>query len=142
MAQTARDGIWQMLVKAGIKHCNGIFGDALNPLIDALRRNGRIDFVHVRPDEYDVFAAIAEAYLTRNPVVGCGTHGPGVTHLFNGLMNARKEDAPVIAIDGDLEMKLIDTSALEILNPHKFFDAARHHVGRILKSRDPKPPYE
>jgi glyoxylate carboligase len=64
-------------VKAGVKRCYGIVGDALNPVIDALRRNGRIEFIHVRHEEYGVLAAVAEAYLTDNPVVVCGTAGPG-----------------------------------------------------------------
>jgi NADPH:quinone reductase-like Zn-dependent oxidoreductase len=44
----------------------------------------------VRHEEYGVFAAVADAYFTGNPVVVCGTAGPGVTHLFTGLMDARK----------------------------------------------------
>src|SRR5579859_1790545 len=78
-----------MLANAGVKRCYGIVGDALNPFIDALRRNGRIDFIQVRNEEYGVFAAVAEAYLTGDPVAVCGTAGPGVVHLFNGLMDAR-----------------------------------------------------
>ncbi len=84
-------------------------GDALNPVIDALRRNGKIEFIHVRHEEYGVFAAVADAYLTGNPVAVCGTAGPGVVHLFNGLMDARKEGAPIIAIAGDVETSLMDT---------------------------------
>jgi len=42
---------------------------ALNPVVDALRRNGHIEFVHVRHEEYGVFAAVADAYLTGKPVV-------------------------------------------------------------------------
>jgi pyruvate dehydrogenase (quinone) len=86
-----------------VQRCYGIVGDALNPVIDALHRNGKIEFVHVRHEEYGVFAAVAEAYFTDRPVVVCGTAGPGVTHLFNGLMDARKEGAPIIAIAGDVE---------------------------------------
>jgi pyruvate dehydrogenase (quinone) len=132
MAQKVADVMWEMLAKAGVKRCYGIVGDALNPVIDALRRNGEIEFVHVRHEEYGVFAAVAEAYLTGNPVVVCGTAGPGVTHLFNGLMDARKEGAAVIAIAGDVETKLMDTAALEELNPYKFFDAACLYIGRIV----------
>jgi pyruvate dehydrogenase (quinone) len=29
-----------MLADAGVKRCYGIIGDALNPIIDALHRNG------------------------------------------------------------------------------------------------------
>src|SRR5262245_3674373 len=90
--------LWEMLVNAGAKRWYGIVGDALNPVIDALRRNGNVDFVHVRNEEYSVFAAVAEAYFTGEPVAVCGMVGPGVVHLFNGLMDARKERAPVIAI--------------------------------------------
>ena len=132
MSLNVADLMWQMLEAAGVKRCYGIVGDALNPVIDALRRNGKIEFIHVRHEEYGVFAAVAEAYLSGNPVVVCGTAGPGVTHLFNGLMDARKEGAPVIAIAGDIETRLMDTSALEELNPYKFFDTACLYVGRVV----------
>jgi pyruvate dehydrogenase (quinone) len=132
MAQNVADVLWEMLAKAGVKRCYGIVGDALNPVIDALRRNGKIEFIHVRNEEYGVFAAVAESYLSGAPVVVCGTAGPGVTHLFNGLMDARKEGAAVIAIAGDVETGLIDTAALEELNPYKFFDTACLYVGRVV----------
>jgi len=132
MSRNVADLLWETLEKAGVKRCYGIVGDALNPVIDALRRNGKIEFIHVRHEEYGVFAAVADAYFTGAPVAVCGTAGPGVTHLFNGLMDARKEGAPVIAIAGDVETKLIDTAALEELNPYKFFDTACLYVGRIV----------
>jgi pyruvate dehydrogenase (quinone) len=132
MTRNVADLMWEMLQRAGVKRCYGIVGDALNPVIDALRRNGNVDFVHVRNEEYGVFAAVAESYFTGNPVAVCGTAGPGVTHLFNGLMDARKEGAAVIAIAGDVESKLIDTAALEELNPYKFFDAAALYIGRVV----------
>ena len=124
--------LWEMLANAGVKRCYGIVGDALNPVIDGLRRNGTIEFIHVRHEEYGVFAAVAEAYLTGNPVAVCGTAGPGVVHLFNGLMDARKEGAPIIAIAGDVETSLIDTEALEELNPYKFFETASLYTGRLV----------
>jgi len=132
MSRKVADILWEMLANAGVKRCYGIVGDALNPVIDGLRRNGNIELIHVRHEEYGVFAAVAEAYLTGNPAVVCGTAGPGVVHLFNGLMDARKEGAPVIAIAGDVETSLMDTAALEELNPYKFFDAASLYTGRVV----------
>ncbi len=132
MERRVADVMWEMLANAGVKRCYGIVGDALNPVIDALRRNGEIEFIHVRHEEYGVFAAVAESYLSGNPVAVCGTAGPGVTHLFNGLMDARKEGAAIIAIAGDVETRLIDTAALEELNPYKFFDTACLYVGRVV----------
>jgi pyruvate dehydrogenase (quinone) len=132
MARTVADVMWTMLAQAGVTRCYGIVGDALNPVVDALRRNGKIELIHVRHEEYGVFAAVAESYLTGKPVVVCGTAGPGVTHLFNGLMDARKEGAAVIAIAGDVETRIMDTSALEELNPYQFFEAAALYVGRVV----------
>jgi pyruvate dehydrogenase (quinone) len=132
MALNVADVLWQMLVNAGVRRCYGIVGDALNPVIDALRRNGNVDFVHVRNEEYGVFAAVADAYFTGAPVVVCGTAGPGVVHLFNGLMDARKERAPVIAIAGDVETMLMDTSALEEMNPYQFFQTASLYTARLV----------
>jgi pyruvate dehydrogenase (quinone) len=132
MSKKVADLLWEMLANAGVKRCYGIVGDALNPVIDALRRNGKIELIHVRHEEYGVFAAVAEAYLTGNPVAVCGTAGPGVTHLINGLIDARREGAPVIAIAGDVETSLIDTGALEELNPYKFFEAASLYTGRLV----------
>jgi pyruvate dehydrogenase (quinone) len=132
MSGKVADLLWEMLANAGVERCYGIVGDALNPVIDGLRRNGKIEFIHVRHEEYGVFAAVSEAYLTGHPVAVCGTAGPGVVHLFNGLMDARKEGAPVIAIAGDVETALIDTDALEELNPYKFFETASLYTGRLV----------
>src|SRR5260370_7147541 len=76
MGRNVADLMWEMLEKAGVERCYGIVGDALNPVVDALRRNGHIEFVHVRHEEYGVFAAVADADFTGKPVVGCGTAGP------------------------------------------------------------------
>ncbi len=132
MSRNVADLLWEMLANAGVKRCYGIVGDALNPVIDGLRRNGKIEFIHVRNEEYGVFAAVAEACLAGHPVAVCGTAGPGVVHLFNGLMDARKEGAPIIAIAGDVETELIDTEALEELNPYQFFEAASLYTGRLV----------
>jgi len=139
MPRTVAEGMWEMLASAGVRRCYGIVGDALNPVIDALRRNGSVDFVHVRHEEYGVFAAVAEARLTGNPVAVCGTAGPGVTHLVNGLIDALKERAPVIAIAGDVESSLIDSSALEELNPYEFFSTAALYIGRLINPEQLRP---
>lgn len=132
MAERVVDVLWSMLAGAGVKRCYGIVGDALNPVIDGLRRNGQVEFVHVRHEEAGAFAAVAEACLTDAPVAVCGTAGPGVMHLLNGLMDARREGAPVIAIAGDVVSSLVDTGTLEELNPYATFAVASLYTGRIV----------
>src|SRR6202012_6012863 len=129
------DGLWEMLVRAGIRRCYGIVGDALNPVVDAMRRNGSVDFVHVRHEEYGVFAAVAESRLTGCPVAVCGTAGPGTAHLINGLLDARKERVPITVLAGDTESDLLDSDTVEELNPYQFFASASVYTGRLVNPR-------
>jgi pyruvate dehydrogenase (quinone) len=139
MPRTVADGLWEMLVSAGVRRCYGIVGDALNPVIDAMRRNGQVEFVHVRHEEYGVFAAVADAKLTGNPVVVCGTAGPGVVHLINGLLDARRERVPILVLAGDTESGLIDSETVEELNPYQFFASAAVYTGRMVNPRQLRP---
>ena len=52
------------LAAAGVKRIYGIVGDSLNGLTDAIRRQGKIERLHVRHEEVAAFAAGAEAHLT------------------------------------------------------------------------------
>ena len=73
---------------AGVKRIYGIVGDSFNGLTDAVRRLGKIEWVHVRHEEVAAFAAGAEAHLTENFAVCAGSCGPGNLHLINGLFDA------------------------------------------------------
>lgn len=122
-----------MLKQAGVKRCYGIVGDALNPTIDSLFRHPEIEFVHVRHEEWGAFAASAEAQLADGPVAVCGTAGPGVTHLMNGLLDALHERASVITIAGDVETHIIDTDGLEEVSPYELFRSCSLYTGRAIK---------
>ena len=64
MPRTVADRFVEFLVAAGVKRIYGIVGDSLNSLTDAIRRQGKIEWVHVRHEEVAAFAAGAEAHLT------------------------------------------------------------------------------
>src|SRR5215469_8998962 len=64
MARTVADQFVETLEAAGVKRVYGIVGDSLNGFTDALRRRGKIEWVHVRHEEVAAFAAGAEAHLT------------------------------------------------------------------------------
>jgi pyruvate dehydrogenase (quinone) len=126
------DALWEMLAEAGVKRCYGIVGDALNPIVDALHRGGRVEFVHVRNEEAGAFAAVAESLVTGESVAICGTAGPGVTHLLNGLLDAARERVPVIAIAGDSASAVIDSGTVEEISPYRLFETASLYTGRVL----------
>jgi hypothetical protein len=52
------------LAEYGVRSVWGVVGDALNPLVDAIRRDERIDWIGVRHEEAGAFAAGAQAQLT------------------------------------------------------------------------------
>ncbi|MFL6156325.1 MAG: thiamine pyrophosphate-binding protein, partial [Marmoricola sp.] len=98
--------IAELLVTAladhGVRSVWGVVGDALNPVTDAIRREERIEWVGVRHEEAGAFAASAQAQLTGDLAVCMGTVGPGAIHLLNGLYDAKKSHAPVLAICGQV----------------------------------------
>jgi pyruvate dehydrogenase (quinone) len=90
------------LADHGVTQVWGVVGDALNPVTDAIRREDRVDWVGVRHEEAAAFAASAQAQLTGDLAVCMGTVGPGAIHLLNGLYDAKKSRAPVLAIIGQV----------------------------------------
>ena len=77
MPRTVADLLVETLAAAGVKRIYGIVGDSLNPVTDAVRRDGHIQWVHVRHEEAGAFAASAEAQLRGELVVCAGTLQPG-----------------------------------------------------------------
>ncbi|MFC4352221.1 thiamine pyrophosphate-dependent enzyme [Fodinicurvata halophila] len=97
MSRTIAETVIDILAESGVKRLYGVTGDSLNLLNDALRRDGRIEWVHVRHEEAGAYAAMAEGVLGG---LGCcaGSSGPGHVHLINGLYDAHRWGAPVVAL--------------------------------------------
>src|SRR5260221_4340235 len=51
MAKTVADQFAETLAAGGVKRIYGIVGDSLNGLTDAIRRQGKIEWIHVRHEE-------------------------------------------------------------------------------------------
>src|ERR1044072_5175670 len=109
----------------------GVVGDALNPVTDAIRREERIEWIGVRHEEAAAFAAGAQAQLTGSLGVCMGTVGPGSIHLLNGLYDAKKSHAPVLAICGQVPLAELGNDMFqEVDNDALFADVAvsRHTI--------------
>ncbi len=109
------------LAEAGVKHIYAITGDSLNALTDAITKDGRIRFVHVRNEEAGAFAASAEAQLTGRLAVCAGSSGPGHVHLINGLYDAQRSNAPVLAIASTCASSMFGTGYFQETNPTLLF---------------------
>ena len=72
MARNVADLLWEMLEQAGVERCYGIV------------------------EEYGVFAAVADSYLTDSPVVVCGTVGPGTANPYDTMIKTIEHDVRLL----------------------------------------------
>jgi pyruvate dehydrogenase (quinone) len=127
MTNTVADQFAEILAIAGVKRIYGIVGDSLNGLTDAIRRQGKIEWVHVRHEEVAGFAAGAEAHLTGELAVCAGSCGPGNLHLINGLFDCHRSRVPVLAIAAQIPSAEIGAGYFQETHPETLFKECSHY---------------
>lgn len=121
MSKNVSDQLVEILVEAGIQRIYAVTGDSLNHVNAAVHRNGKIKWIHVRHEETAAFAAGAEAQL--NGLACCaGSSGPGHVHLINGLYDAHRSSASVLAIASTIPTIEFGTDFFQEINTIKLFD--------------------
>ena len=126
MSKKVADQVVDMLVANNVKRIYAVTGDSLNELNDAVRRDGRIKWVHVRHEEVGAFAAAAEAEL--DGLACCaGSCGPGHVHLINGLYDAHRSGVPVIAIASTINTHEFGTEYFQETNTIRLFDDCSYY---------------
>lgn len=112
-----------------IDHLYGITADSINNTVDGLyQEKDKIKYIQVRHEEVGSLAAAADAKLTGKIGVSFGSAGPGATHLFNGLYDAKMDHTPVLAIVGQSATGVMNTSFFQEMNQDPMFvDVAVFH---------------
>lgn len=118
---TVADVLVETLEQAGIKRIYGIVGDSLNGITDALQKRKKIEWIHTRHEEVAAFAAGAEAQLSGEIAVCAGSCGPGNLHLINGLYDAQRSNAPVLAIAAHIPTPEIGGDYFQETHPNILF---------------------
>ena len=126
MAQRVADQFVEILAAAGVKRIYGIVGDSLNGLTDALRHQGKIEWIHVRHEEVAAFAAAGEAHLTGELAVCARSCGPGNLHLINGLFDCHRSRLPVLAIAAQIPSAEIASGYFQETHPQELFKECSH----------------
>ena len=129
--RTVADQFAETLAAAGVKRIYGIAGDSLNGLTDAIRRQGKIEWLHVRHEEVAAFAAGAEAHLTGELAVCAGSCGPGNLHLINGLFDCHRSRVPVLAIAAQIPSAEIGAGYFQETHPQTLFQECSHYCELI-----------
>ncbi|MBT2387818.1 pyruvate dehydrogenase [Streptomyces sp. ISL-11] len=133
--QSVAEQFVEILVRAGVRRLYGVVGDSLNPVVDAIRRNAAIDWVQVRHEEVAAFAAGAEAQLTGRLAACAGSCGPGNLHLINGLYDAHRSMAPVLALASHIPSGEIGTGYFQETHPDQLFRECSHYSELISSPR-------
>ena len=126
------------LEAAGVKRIYGIVGDSLNGLTDAIRRRGKIEWIHVRHEEVAAFAAGAEAHVTGELAVCAGSCGPGNLHLINGLFDCHRSRVPVLAIAAQIPSGEIGAGYFQETHPEFLFKECSHYC-ELISSANQMP---
>jgi pyruvate dehydrogenase (quinone) len=135
MARCVAEHLVDTLAQAGVRQIYGVVGDSLNPVTDALRRKNTIKWVDVRHEESGAYAAGAEAQLTGNLAVCAGSCGPGNLHLINGLFDAHRSGAPVLAIAAHIPSSEIGTGYFQETHPEQLFRECSYYCELISNPR-------
>ncbi|MET9373765.1 pyruvate dehydrogenase [Streptomyces sp. NPDC003035] len=125
--QNVAEQFVDILVRAGVQRLYGVVGDSLNPVVDAVRRTPGIDWVHVRHEEAAAFAAGAEAQITGRLAACAGSCGPGNLHLINGLYDAHRSMAPVLALASHIPSSEIGLGFFQETHPDRLFTECSHY---------------
>jgi pyruvate dehydrogenase (quinone) len=131
--RTVADQFVEILLAAGVRRMYGVVGDSLNPVVDAVRRHDGIDWIHVRHEEVAAFAAGAEAQLTGRLGACAGSCGPGNLHLINGLYDAHRSMAPVLALAAQIPSTEIGTGYFQETRPTLSFQECSHYCELVAR---------
>jgi pyruvate dehydrogenase (quinone) len=126
------------LVEAGVKRIYGLAGDSLNGITDAVRRNTKIDWMHVRHEEAAAFAAGAESHLTGEIAVCAGSCGPGNLHLINGLYDCQRSRVPVLAIAAQVPSQEMGSGYFQETQPQQLFKDCSYYC-ELVSQADQMP---
>ncbi|AXG81037.1 pyruvate dehydrogenase [Streptomyces paludis] len=133
--QNVAEQFVDLLVRAGVRRLYGVVGDSLNPVVDAVRRTPGLDWVHVKHEETAAFAAGAEAQITGRLAACAGSCGPGNLHLINGLYDAHRSMAPVLALASHIPSSEIGLGFFQETHPERLFDECSHYNEMISHPR-------
>jgi acetolactate synthase-1/2/3 large subunit len=100
------------LEKEGVKQVFGLPGGANLPIYDELYKSN-IRHILVRHEQSAAHMADGFGRVSRKAGVCFATSGPGATNLITGIATAQADSAPMIAVTGQVPVKMIGKDAFQ-----------------------------
>ena len=102
----------EALKREGVKDAFGIPGGAIMPFYDRLKDSG-IRHILMRHEQGAAHAADGYARALGRPGLCIATSGPGATNLVTGIATAYMDSSPVVALTGQVPVKLIGRDSFQ-----------------------------
>jgi len=132
---TVSDIMVEQMAVLGLKHVFGIPGTSILGVVDAIKRNDKLEFIQVRHEQTAAFMASAYGKLTGHVAACLTVAGPGSTNLATGLYDAKLDHSPVVAITGMVQRQLIGPGSFQEIDQYSFFEPLTV-FNKILMSKD------
>jgi thiamine pyrophosphate-dependent acetolactate synthase large subunit-like protein/nitrite reductase/ring-hydroxylating ferredoxin subunit len=122
--RTVSEVLVETMTAWGVKDVFGMVGHSNLGFAEAMRRaedRGDLRYIGIRHEGAASFAASAYGKLTGRPAACFGIAGPGSTNLLTGLYDAKRDQAPVLAISGQVASKVKGKGAFQDLDLETVF---------------------
>jgi acetolactate synthase I/II/III large subunit len=134
------DVVADLLVAAGVRRAYTVPGESFLPLLDAFDRNPAIQVISTRHEGGAAFMAEADGKLSGRPAVVMATRGVGAANLAIGLLTARQDSTPMLALLGQVETANIGKEAFQEVDIPGFLSEVStwgttvHRVDRVAET--------
>ncbi|MCH8296816.1 MAG: biosynthetic-type acetolactate synthase large subunit [Chloroflexi bacterium] len=105
--------ICESLLREGVEVIFGHPGGAILPFYDALWSYPQLRHILVRHEQAAAHAADGYSRVTGRVGVCVATSGPGATNLVTGIMGAKADSVPMVAITGQVSRASLGTEAFQ-----------------------------
>ncbi len=105
--------ICQSLIREGVEVLFGHPGGAILPFYDALWAYPQLRHILVRHEQAAAHAADGYSRVSGKVGVCVATSGPGATNLVTGIMGAKADSVPLIAITGQVARTALGSEAFQ-----------------------------
>ena len=119
---TVSEVLVEQLAEWGVQYVFGVPGTSTLGIVDAIRKNSRVQYLQVRHEQTAAFMASAYGKLTGHVAACLGVSGPGATNLATGLYDASLDNSPVLALTGLVARQLIGHGSVQEIDQYSFFE--------------------
>ncbi|MCH8832564.1 MAG: biosynthetic-type acetolactate synthase large subunit [Chloroflexi bacterium] len=128
--------ICESLLREGVEVIFGHPGGAILPFYDALWGYPQLRHILVRHEQAAAHAADGYARVTGKVGVCVATSGPGATNLVTGIMAAKADSVPMVAITGQVARPSLGSEAFQECDTCAIVSPCTKATFMVMNARD------